>query len=65
MRTEVTQDEVEQQTTTDNNNKWTNEMKVNLMKIEELERNQGRGFMRRMKEAWDTIYGDKPTSAQT
>ena len=61
----VTQNKVEQDTTTDNTNKWTNEMKVNLMKIEERERNRGRGFMKRMKEAWDTIYVDKPMSAQT
>ena len=48
---EVTQNEVEQEVTTDNTNKWTNEMKVNLMKIEERERNRSGGFMERTKEA--------------
>ena len=43
---------------------WTNEMKINLLTIEERERSRGRGFMKRMKEAWDSIYGDKPMSAQ-
>ena len=41
---EFTPNEVEQETTTDNTNKWRNEMKVNLMKIEEIERNRGRGL---------------------
>ena len=40
-------------------------MKVNLLKIEELERNQGRGFMKRMKEAWDDTYKNSTNSAQT
>ena len=40
-------------------------MKINLLKIEEHERLGGRGFIKRMKEAWDAIYGDKPMSAQT
>ena len=40
-------------------------MKVNLLKIEERERNQGRGFMKRMKEAWDDTYKNSTNSAQT
>ena len=39
-------------------------MKVNLLKIEERERNQGREFMKRMKEAWDDIYENSTMSAQ-
>ena len=35
------------------NTVWTNEMKVILLRIEEQERNRGRGFMKRMKEEWD------------
>ena len=45
--------------------KWTTEMKVNLLKIEERERNQGRGFMMRRKEAWDDIYENSTINAQT
>ena len=40
-------------------------MKLNLLKIEERERNQGRGFMKKMKEAWDNIYENLRISAQT
>ena len=43
--------EIEEDTTLNNTNKRTSEMKVNLLKIEERERNQGRRFMKRMKEA--------------
>ena len=46
-------------------NKWTIEMKVNLLKIEERERNRGLGFMKRMKEAWDDINENSIMSAQT
>ena len=35
-----------------------------FLRIEEQERNKGRGFMKRMKEEWDLIYEDKPMSAQ-
>ena len=45
--------------------KWTNDMKINLLKILHREKKKGRGFMRRMKEAWDTIYDDMLISAQT
>ena len=40
-------------------------MKVNLLKIEERERNRGRGFMRRMNEAWNDIYEHSTMSVQT
>ena len=40
-------------------------MKVNLLKIEERERNRGRGFMKRMKEAWDDIYENSTISVHT
>ena len=63
--TESIQDEQEQDTTSNANFKWTNDMKISLLKIEESERKRGRGFMKRMKEAWDAIYGDKPMSAHT
>ena len=43
---------------------WTNEMKINLLRIEEQERSRGRGFMKRMKKTWDAIYEEKPISAQ-
>ena len=42
----------------------TNEMNINLLRIEDQERSKGRGSMKRMKEAWDLIYDDKPLSAQ-
>ena len=40
-------------------------MKVNLLKIEDRERNRDRGFMKRMKEAWDDIHKNSIMSAQT
>ena len=40
-------------------------MKVSLLKIEERERNQGCGFMKRIKEAWDDIYENSTINAQT
>ena len=43
---------------------WTNEMKINLLRIEEQERSRGRRFMKKMKEAWDPICEEKPMSAQ-
>ena len=39
-------------------------MKINILRIEERERSKGRGFMKRMKEARDLIYEDKPMSEQ-
>ena len=52
---EKVQIETELDTTLNNTNKWTSEMKVNLLKIEERKRNRGRGFIKRMKEAWNDI----------
>ena len=40
-------------------------MKVNLLRIDECEKKKGRGFMKRMKEAWDEIDGNNQMSAQT
>ena len=40
-------------------------MKVSLLQIEERERNQGCGFMKRIKEAWDDIYENSTINAQT
>ena len=62
---EKAQIEIEEDTTLNNTNKWTTEMKVSLLKVEECERNRGRGFMKRMKEAWDDIYENTIMSAQT
>ena len=65
VRSEKAQIEIEEDTTLKSTHKWTTEMKVNLLKIEERERNRGRGFMKRMKEAWDDIYENSTISAQT
>lgn len=46
------------------NTEWTNKMKNNLLRIEERQKSRGKGFMKRMKGAWDLIYEDKPMSAQ-
>ena len=62
---EKAQIESEEDTTLNNTHKWTTEMKVNLLKIEERERNRGRRFMKRMKEAWDGIYKNSIMIAQT
>ena len=62
---EKAQTESKEDTTLNNTHKWTTEMKVNLLKIEERERNRGRRFMKRMKEAWDGIYKNSIMSAQT
>ena len=48
-----------------NTNKLANQVKANLLKIEEHERNRGRGFMNIMKEAWNDIYENSTMSAQT
>ena len=73
FKTEIRRNEVrteagierEQDTPSNNAPIWTNEMKINLLKIEECERNRGRGFMKRMKEAWDDMYGESSMTAQT
>ena len=60
------ENEGEQEITINNgSSSWTNEMKMNLLTIEEHERKRGRGFMKRMKEAWDGIYENNLMSAQT
>ena len=55
VRNEIAEIEIEEDTTLKSTHKWTTEMKVNLLKIEERERNQGREFRKRMKEAWNNI----------
>ena len=52
---EIQQEMVDQNRDTNNanaaktNNKWTNEMKLELLKTDREERSEGRGFMKRMK----------------
>ena len=65
IRSEKAQIEIEEDTALKSTHKWTTEMKVNLLKIEERERNRDRGFMKRIKEAWDDIYENSTISAQT
>ena len=62
---EKAQIEIEEDTTLNNTNKWTTEMKVNLPKTEERERTQSCGFMKRMEEARGDIYENSTMSAQT
>ena len=62
---EKAQIEIEEDTPLKSTHKWTTEMKVNLLKTEEQERNQGRRFMKKMKEAWDDICENSTISAQT
>ena len=35
---------------------WDNDQKVFLIMLDEKERREGRGFMKRMKERWDEVY---------
>ena len=44
---------------------WVNEIKRNLLRIEEHGRNNGRRLMNEMKEAWNEVYEDITMSAQT
>ena len=46
------------------NNEWTNEMELELLKIDREERSKARGFMKRMKEKWDEKYPGLPVTAQ-
>ena len=62
---ENAQIEIKENTILNNTNKQTTEMKVNLLRIEERERNRGRGFMKRKKEEQDDIYKNSIMSAQT
>ena len=67
---EIQQEMVDQNLNTNNtnadktNNKWTNEMKLELLKIDREERSKGRRFMKRMKEGWDYKYPGLPVTAQ-
>ena len=65
VQSEKAQIEIEEDATLKSTHKWTTEIKVNLLNIEERERNQGRGFMKRIKEAWDDIYENSTISAKT
>ena len=65
VRNEIAEIEIEEDTTLKSTHKCTTEMKVNLLKIEERERNQGPEFRKRMKEAWNNIYENSTISAQT
>ena len=65
VRNEIAEIEIEEDTTLKSTHKWITEKKVNLLKIEERERNQGREFRKRMKEAWNNIYENSTISAQT
>ena len=67
---EIQQEMVDQNRNTNNanaaktNNKWTNEMKLELLKIDREERSKGRRFMKRMKKRWDEKYPGLPVTAQ-
>lgn len=50
--------------TRNDNEDWTLEMKVNLIKIDRDERKKGRGFMKRIKEAWDKENDNSLLTAQ-
>ena len=41
---------------------WNTEMKIKLLLIDKEEREKGRGFMRRIKEQWDTYYPKHATA---
>ena len=59
-RPDNNQNEVNVQPQVDNNTKtsleWTTEMKITLVILDQEERTKGRGFMKRVKERWDTKY---------
>ena len=61
---EEAQIEIKEDTTLNNTNKWTTEIKVSLLKTEDRERNRGRGFLKRMKKTWDDLYENSTMSAQ-
>ena len=46
------------------NNEWTNEVKLELLKIDREERSKLRGFMKQMKERWDEKYPGLLVTAQ-
>ena len=45
-------------------NKWTMEMKMELIKIETQERKNGRLFMERIKQRWDEKYPENGLTKQ-
>ena len=63
---EIQQEMVDQNCKTNNsnaaktNNEWTNEMKLELLKIDREERSKERGFIKLMKERWDEKYPGLP-----
>ena len=67
---EIQQEMVDQNRNTNNanaaktNNKWTNEMTLELLKIDREETSNRRGFMKGMKERWDNKYPGLPVTAQ-
>ena len=67
---EIQQEMVDQNRNTNNgnaaktNNEWTNEMKLELLKIDREERSKRRGFMKQMKERWDKKNPCSPVTAQ-
>ena len=67
---EIQQEMVDQNRNRNNTNaaktniEWTNEMKLELLKIDREERSKGRGFMKRVKERWDERYPDLLVTAQ-
>ena len=67
---EIQQEMVDQNRNTNNknaaktNSKWTNEMKLELLKTDREERSKGRGFMKQMKERWNDKYPCLPVTAQ-
>ena len=62
---EKAQIEIEQDTILNFTKNCKNQVKANLLKIEECERNRARGFMNIMKEVWDDIYENWTMSTQT
>ena len=67
---EIQQEMVDQNSNTNNantaktNSEWTNEMKLELFKIDREERSKARGFMERMKERWDEKYPGLPVTVR-
>ena len=62
---EETQIKIEEGKILSNTNKWITKMKVNLLKIEERERNRGLRFLKKVKEAWNDIYQNSTMSKKT
>ena len=45
------------------NTEWNKEMKISLIIIDEEERQKGRGFIKQVKEKWDTKYPEHATAS--